>query len=154
MAEIKLSDFCFSSEITHQLTAQKQICSSIHEEGRVAGNQADGGKNRTAFQTLRRGNGFLCGSAPTMNVLQCASATCFCHRFAMLSCLNLIGWRGGREGSGRKAGDSAVKAAFTSNGCDRLLSLTKATRLLKWIKCPTCALSDASSSFTAKRFNS
>lgn len=37
-----------------------------------------------------------------MNVLQCASATCFCHRFAMLSCLNLIGWRGGRGGTGRQ----------------------------------------------------
>lgn len=48
----------------------------------------------------RRGNDFLSGSAPTMNVLQCASATCFCHRFAMLSCLNLIGWRGGWVGFG------------------------------------------------------
>lgn len=49
-----------------------------------------------------------------MNVLQCASATCFCHRFAMLSCLNLIGWRGGREGSGQ-AGQDVVFAAFTYN---------------------------------------
>lgn len=32
-----------------------------------------------------------CGGAPTLNVLQCASATCFCHRFAMLSCLKPIG---------------------------------------------------------------
>lgn len=33
-------------------------------------------------------------STPSMNVLQCASATCFCHRFALLSCFNLIGWAG------------------------------------------------------------
>lgn len=101
-AEIKHSDSCFSSNNPHQLTAQKQICSSVHEEGRATGNQADGGGGQqNRLSNARRGNEFLCGSAPTMNVLQCASATCFCHRFAMLSCLNLIGWRGGREGFGQ-----------------------------------------------------
>lgn len=43
-----------------------------------------------------------CGAAPTLNVLQCASATCFCHRFAMLSCWKPIGRAGpGWMGFGR-----------------------------------------------------
>lgn len=44
-----------------------------------------------------------CGAAPTLNVLQCASATCFCHRFAMLSCCKPIGRDGmdGRVGFGQ-----------------------------------------------------
>lgn len=82
LAEIKLSDFCFSSVTTHQLRVQGEL----QEIGLM------GGENRTAFQMLEG------KMAPTMNVLQCASATCFYHRFAMLSCLNLIGWRGGWEG--------------------------------------------------------
>lgn len=70
-----------------------------------------GEKNRTASPVLEEESGFLCGSAPTMNVPQCASATCFCHRFALLSCLNLIGWRNGCEGWGRKLGNCDAEAA-------------------------------------------
>lgn len=72
---------CFSSNNAHELRAEKQMCSSVDEEGQAI----------TGSEMLKEN----CGSVPTPNALQCASATCFCHRFAMLSCLNLIGWRGG-----------------------------------------------------------
>lgn len=47
-----------------------------------------------------------------MNVLQCASATYFCHRFAMLSCLNLIGCKGGLGGWTDKAVVNAVLTSY------------------------------------------
>lgn len=87
MAAIKHSDLGLSSS-THQLKAEKQLCISVHREGRATEKQADGGQlNWLQMPEAESGN------APTLNVLQCASATCFCHRFAMLSCLNLTGWR-------------------------------------------------------------
>lgn len=54
-----------------------------------------------------------------MNVLQCASATCFCHRFAMLSCLNLIGWRawgGGAWGEGGQEDEDVVNDHVMKSG--------------------------------------
>lgn len=73
------------------------------------------GKNRITFQMLGGDTDSSVAALPSMNVLQCASATCFCHRFAMLSCLNLIGWDGWTGGLGQ-AGEGAVNAAFTSYG--------------------------------------
>lgn len=88
MAEIK----CLDINSGHQLKAE-----SVVQFARKGEPQEIWGGGKTCSFMLKG----ECGSAPTLNVLQCASATCFCHRFAMLSCLNLIGWRDGWEGFGQ-----------------------------------------------------
>lgn len=89
LTEVKYSDFKFRNKSVVQHTRKGEP-----QEVRLMGVG-----NKAGFQMLE---GEMDSSvAPTMNVLQCASATCFCHRFAMLSCLNLIGWRGGWGESGQ-----------------------------------------------------